>query len=678
MRIRFGQAIRSVPVWLWYLVVLAAPAALAYLPLASKLGLYADDWYLTLSGETRGIAYFWDIFAIDRPLRAFLVGGFYAIFGANAAWYSYTAYLFRVGSALALLWTLRMLWPRQRFATGVMALLFVLYPGFVDQVNAMDYQSHLASLFLALLSIALSVKAVQAGSLRKAAFMVLLSGLLALLYLGLMEYYIGLEGLRFLAIGLVVLRRTTGLHERIRRLALAWLPFGFAPVLFLLWRLFFFSGQRAATNITAMMADYAGSPVMRVLWTLVYLLRDVFNTLVVAWGLPLYQNAFNLRLRDFLLAAFFGLMAAALVTLVLQRLYADAEDAQERPCWIVEAALLGLLACILALAPVAFGDRHIVFPEFSRFTLTASAGGVILLGALIGSLRPRLVQMAVIGALVMAAVLSNYGNAQNRADETAEVRAFWHQVVWRAPEILPGTTLVINYPTTPIVEDYLVYAPANLIYYPEKTAEVSPQMALSAIVLDREAVIGILGGKSPQLVVQRGSSLVRDYGNILVMTAPARGSCVQILDGQHLELSSREDYNIMLVAQHSKIGNIDPTAEAAVPPAVIFGAGLERGWCYYYEKAALARQMKAWDEVVRLGEEALANDQRPIDRVEWMPFLQGYAQVGRDDMLRALAPILLEEPLLGKQVCQEARAEGGLYSGVTPEIQQEIERLFCE
>jgi hypothetical protein len=55
------------------------------------------------------------------------------------------------------------------------------------------------------------------------------------------------------------------------------------------------------------------------------------------------------------------------------------------------------------------------------------------------------------------------------------------------------------------------------------------------------------------------------------------------------------------------------------------------GWCYYFEKAELARQFGNWDEVVKLGDIALELDDHPNNPVERFVFIEGYAHVGQWD-----------------------------------------------
>jgi hypothetical protein len=49
------------------------------------------------------------------------------------------------------------------------------------------------------------------------------------------------------------------------------------------------------------------------------------------------------------------------------------------------------------------------------------------------------------------------------------------------------------------------------------------------------------------------------------------------------------------------------------------------GWCYYFEKADLARQTGDWETVTQLGDAAFALDDYPNDPIERFVFIEGYA-----------------------------------------------------
>jgi hypothetical protein len=84
----------------------------------------------------------------------------------------------------------------------------------------------------------------------------------------------------------------------------------------------------------------------------------------------------------------------------------------------------------------------------------------------------------------------------------------------------------------------------------------------------------------------------------------------------------------------------------------VFGPEPEYDWCYYYQKAALARQRGDWDAVLTLGNDALNKGLAPAELIEWMPFLQAYARAGDIDRLVELAPVVSYDPYIAQQACQ--------------------------
>ena len=59
----------------------------------------------------------------------------------------------------------------------------------------------------------------------------------------------------------------------------------------------------------------------------------------------------------------------------------------------------------------------------------------------------------------------------------------------------------------------------------------------------------------------------------------------------------------------------------------VYGPEPEHDFCYYFEKADLARQFKDWETVVTLAETALTLE-HPYNPAEQMVFIEGYAHVG--------------------------------------------------
>jgi hypothetical protein len=75
---------------------------------------------------------------------------------------------------------------------------------------------------------------------------------------------------------------------------------------------------------------------------------------------------------------------------------------------------------------------------------------------------------------------------------------------------------------------------------------------------------------------------------------------------------------------------VKPDIESSLP-IHIFGPTPEPGWCYYFEKADLARQQGDWQQVAAIGDQAFQLDDSPNHASERMPFIQGYAFTGQWD-----------------------------------------------
>jgi hypothetical protein len=257
--------------------------------------------------------------------------------------------------------------------------------------------------------------------------------------------------------------------------------------------------------------------------------------------------------------------------------------------------------------------------------------------------------------------------------ETRNIRDFWWQVSWRVPAIATGTTLVADYPIGAIQEDYFVWGPANLIYQTQQQNQIPIEIKLPAAVLTDNTVLQILRGKGNETQLRRGNNVVRDFGNVLVLTQSAPGSCVRVIDGSFPELSENDRQRILLVAPSSKIENVLAYEKPQTPQAALFGTEPAHGWCYYYQTAGLARQLGNWKNVANIGEKALAEGFYPSDKIEWMPFLQAYVILGQKEKLHRFVSIMGESPFIQKQVCTSLTA-----STSDPQMLATIKEAFCK
>jgi hypothetical protein len=159
-------------------------------------------------------------------------------------------------------------------------------------------------------------------------------------------------------------------------------------------------------------------------------------------------------------------------------------------------------------------------------------------------------------------------------------------------------------------------------------------------------------GGGSKLHTHRNITFNRNFENITLISKPSKQSCVNIIDGQKIEISSRERSLVHMVAPYSKIDNILVNSESQIPPTNIFGTEPEHTWCYFYQKASLARQIGDWEEVLRLEQNARAKNLGPYDYHEWMPFFEAHVNLGNEKEARNLAKIIKTDYGARNQICK--------------------------
>lgn len=650
----------------WWLspALLVVIAALAYLPFVGKFGYTFDDWYLMWSAKVYGPQAFHAIYSIDRPLRGYVMEIAYILFGENPLWYNLSAWGWRVLSGLAFLWVLRMVWPQRPREIFGAALIFLLYPGFLSQFNGIDYQSQTASLAAAMISIALTVQTFLEPSLWRKVGYTIVSIVLGWIYLGLVEYEIGFEFLRLVLVFVLVLRETGPFWKKFLRGLGRWLPYLLITFGFGYWRVFVFVSERKATDTDFQFGQFLSSPFKTLIHWMAQTAQDALDVLFMAWVTPLHQ------VINFVSWWGVGLTLAGLGLTLYGYMRVTTSDTRRRPQ--LEMLIIGFLAATIGLIPIVMVNREVAFPYFSRYALI-SAPGVALF--FVGGFAFLGETWRIFGfsILVGLALLLHQANSARFAFETAALRQFWWQVNWRVPQLEKNTTLAAYWPVGTQQEDYFAWGPANLIYYPEKQTEKGMQPGVFAVLPTNETVEKVLARDRQQYDKRRNITTYANYRNILVIIQNQPPECVRVIDGTLPEIS-RWDTNIFKkMAPYSEIEHILTDAPQHIPPFIVFGPEPEHTWCYYYEKASLARQNGDWDEVRRLGNEAKAKGIFYTNNlIEWIPFIQAYAIAEDPESIEQISG------KYSKSYFNEDECKSLLHPQISAEMQQKLQALFCQ
>ena len=290
-------------------------------------------------------------------------------------------------------------------------------------------------------------------------------------------------------------------------------------------------------------------------------------------------------------------------------------------------ALSGLLALLLAGGPFWLTDLPISTSfHTDRFTISFMLGAVLLLLGLLGLLAltrlPRWTALVPLALLLGFSTGLQYRNSISYYKDWSTQRTLFWQMLWRMPGLKPGTVLLFNELPVLHYSDNSLTAPLNWIYAPQnRTLEMSYVLYYPTVRL---------GAGLPSL--ERGQAVVQPYlaadfhgdtSQVVVLYYQPPG-CVRVMDPEVeadtwlVPLSLRQTLALASTAP------IDPHGTAA-PPADLYGGEPERNWCYYFEKADLARQQKDWPAAAALGKQAFASGDYPNDPVERFPFIEAYA-----------------------------------------------------
>ena len=75
---------------------------------------------------------------------------------------------------------------------------------------------------------------------------------------------------------------------------------------------------------------------------------------------------------------------------------------------------------------------------------------------------------------------------------------------------------------------------------------------------------------------------------------------MHIIDGTLPVYSESDSLLVQKIGEYSHLDRIVPSGPSPTPSPKIFGYEPEHDWCYYYQKASLARQIGDWEEIGRL------------------------------------------------------------------------------
>jgi hypothetical protein len=665
--------------FLFQFLLVAVLTSIVMLPNLTKATIYRDDWYYTLDRLKGGPQTFIQMFSIDRPARGPFFEAYYSLFGIQPAPYHAMSFLWRLMLGLAGLWFFRLLFPRRAFPALLFALLLVLYPGYVRWMEGFEDQTHIASLTLQTISIALSLAAVRAQDLVKKIvfwFGAILTGWANLL---IVDYSAGMEAFRLFCICAIVWSSSSSLIlRRVKAVFLAWLPAVLIPVGWVFWRFLIFQNVRPETDLSLQFSSIAGNPLLGLTDWAINFVRSVAYTLVLAWTGPAFNNLFSMRTSTIVIGIIIGISTAGIVLVAfLVANHAEPRDDELEESWPWQAILLGIAGVFGGVLPVVLTNRWAMFQAYSHYALPASLASALFITGVIYLLPLKWTRAWGLIIIFFLAASSQYSVSSAVLAEEQTISSFWQQMVWRAPGIRDGTELVARYPGVNFGEDIdAVNGPANFLYYPDYDTELPVTYHIvSRSQYQWAAQQFRVGGITYQSYRTHSFAIKADQ--VLVVSQATAKRCVHVIDKRWPWYMYDDTETVLLIGPSSDVGNILPGAVAPVLDKRIFGPLANPGWCYYFEKADLAVQMQDWLTVRSLRQEVEQNHLKPYDPLEWMPFLQSAAAVDDLDEVNRILDLATKTKYQELQVCNVLKGMQAAKVVFSDQVQHVISIRVC-
>lgn len=658
-----------VPLWTFPFVLLFV-AILSFGLYANQLGFYWDDWAFAWTRMFRGLDGLKNMFLINRPMRVYFESAFTPFLGVNPFSWQICSILMRWLAAVALWRLLRQIWPQHNRPTFMIALFYIVYPGFSQQPLAMTYYYYWFFQAVFFLSLELMVWGIRTPKYFYPAMLTALA--LTALHLFSSEYLFGLELLRPIFIWMVLGVSMADLKKRLIRTGLNYLPFIFVTGIYLYWRIFVF---KFITYQPRFFQEFQSSPLESAIQLGKTAVQSL-TTVSLAW-LNVLQLPEIKEGGALFIAVYPWLVIGCTIAMILflSRIQSKTlttisqETSNHGYAW--QFIGIGIFAILVSGIPfyVTLLPVSLTFPE-DRFTMSYIVGVSLLLVGLF-ELLPDFNQSITLASLLIAlAIGTNFHTAYLFRNERDLQKAFLWQLTWRAPALQPGTLILSGEKIFPYTDDEGFSFAINWTYAPENYTD-----RFSFAIFDISSRLGktlpSLEGNLPVMFDFGSATFSSDTDQVLVIyNSPP--SCLRILDptydakiisvpvtwdiaGQpHIDdIRFIPQYTMQALALVNLNTIIPNPAINAEPPAFMFGPKPSENWCYIFEKADLARQEENWEKIALLGKEAADTFIYPEDLSEYLVFIEGYSRTGRwHDAQELSRKVARWAPVLTPSLCE--------------------------
>lgn len=593
-------------------LVLLIVTVLAYGLSFWRLGFYWDDQPISWIRYELGTAATTKYFSDSRPVWALL----YQLTGfilppVPAVWQLF-AMFWRWAGVVAFYLMMAKLLPNRKSAAFFLSLFVLLYPGFNQQWASYVYSHFFIVLFFLLISFYLMLRGKTIPAM-----------LFSALHLLMFEYFFLLEFMRPIVLFASLRDEPLTFRARIVKTFKAWIPYLSVVIFVLLYRSLVYSHPGFGYSLTE---EVARAPIETITQLVQHVLTSLWSAAIGAW-IQIFQfpNPEVNGVRTNALYIAVVLVIGAIVFAFVRLNEEESTNVKRESLWLIALGaimlLLGGVPYWATNLPVTLG-----FPA-NRALLSFMFGACFFLMGLLDLLPIRMKYFIAALVVALSAGRQFLWSVDYLRDWESQKNLFW-QMVWRAPALKPDTLILMN-ESLEFSADNSISAAVNWVYDSDPSADHIEY----ALFYPLNRLGGSLPSLDPNMPVAYNYTAGKFHGNTSDALAfyYAPPFCLRLLDSD-LDSNNRfiSDFSLMRQASALSAPQRILREPVSAPPA-FYGVETPHGWCYYFQKAELARQFGDWDEVNRLAKDAFSLNEHFNNPVELFVFIEGYAHADKWD-----------------------------------------------
>jgi hypothetical protein len=594
--------------------------------LANRLGYYQDDWPYIFYAFNKGIpSVATGLYYDSRPNAAWMYIGLFNLLGFNPIAWHITALIARWLTATSLWYFLKRLWPAHTREVTLASFIFLVHPFFLIQSYAVNSMLYWGGFLFFALSLYLMARVVTEGKYRIP--LTILAVFLEGLHLFTSEYFVGMVLIRPVILFWLLSGQATELRTRITKTIANWIPYLAALAAYVIWRMFLYIpppiGDRNTPKILFALLE---NPLDTIWYLIRIALQDSVIVTFTSWYRTLVPELFSFATIFNWFVLLIAVWAFLATFIYLTKVFVADSTAKPR-----------LLIVFLGMAPLWIIGQDIVTHknEFagSRFGIGATLGASLILAVIIENVLDDVKKkIAVVSLCVALAVSMHMTIEKDFAYSWEKQERLARELLWRVPNLEPGTAIVTDEEILGYMGSYSVSYSLITTYQPGDVS--TPPYWYFPFYYTNPNVNDFLAG-----IPLEGSKLTMDFKGssqqmILLSFNPEMQRCLWVLQPQDVNLRLVNN-DMRQLAAGSDIELIkQPEGDEPTPPEALYGETNTQTWCYYFEKADLARQYSQWDEILRLWDEAQAVGERPDNGFEYIPFIEGWGHTGNWEQVK--------------------------------------------